>query len=71
MREIINILWQDNQTKKENKKTNDMLPLWQAFPGVPCAYLYDTLTRPPQSSRMKSTCEKKMTLSLDASISIL
>ena len=70
MREIINILWQDNQTKKENKKTNDMLLLWQAFPSVQCAYLYDTLTG-SQSSRMKSTFEKKMTLSLDASISIL
>ena len=36
MKKIINILWQDNQTKTERKRKEDKwhASLWQAFPNV-------------------------------------
>ena len=59
-RKIVNILWQDNQIKTKRKQM--ACPICGKLFPVCRVYVHDTLTRPPQSRRMKSTFEKKLTL---------
>ena len=62
MKKIINILWQDNQTKTERKRKEDKWHAPFVAPPFPMCkvHLHYTLTRSPQHRRT-TICEKKLT----------